>query len=153
MDYSINKQMTCQQTRHLVDAYILNDPSLTIEDCKGIEFHLQNCPKCTQEYEKAGLVMNLVKKYWSGKTENQLIIKKTEQPVERRMTAKEGWKDLLQRCPDLAVVVKHQKRQRLLYRVSAVAACLIIGCLSFWRFRVTQNRKLLLLQNLLSGLN
>lgn len=87
MDYSINKQMTCQQARNLVDAYILNDPCLTIEDCKSIESHLQNCPKCAQEYERAGLVINLVKKYWSGKTENRLIIERTEQPIEHRMMA------------------------------------------------------------------
>ena len=136
MDYSINKPMTCQQAQHLVDAYILNDPSLMIEDRKNIESHLQNCPKCAQEYEKAGLVMNLVKKYWSGKTENQLIIERTNKPIEHRMTAKEGWKDLLQRCPDLAVTVKYQKRQRLLQRVSAVAACLVIGVSIFLAFSI-----------------
>ena len=128
--------MTCQQARHLVDAYILNDPSLTIENHKGIESHLLNCPKCAQEYEKAKWVMNLVKKHWSGKTENQLVIERTEQPIERRMTAKEGWKDLLQRCPDLAVTVKHQKRQRLLHRVSAVAACFVVGVSIFLTFSI-----------------
>jgi len=134
MAYSRNKQMTCQQARHLVDAYILNDPSLTTEDRKSIESHLQNCPKCAQEYEKAGLVMNLVKKYWSGESENQLFVECTEQSTERRMTAKEGWKDLCRCCPDLAVTVKYQKRQQLLHRVSAVAACLIIGVSLFLAF-------------------
>jgi len=45
--------MTCQQALYLVDAYILNDPSLTVEDRKIIESHLQNCSRCAQEYEKA----------------------------------------------------------------------------------------------------
>jgi hypothetical protein len=62
--------------------------TLTIADCKGIEAYSQDCPKCAQEYEKAGLVMNLVREYWSGRTENQLIIKRTEQP--RTNAAKEN---------------------------------------------------------------
>jgi hypothetical protein len=114
----------------------LNDPCLTIKDRKSIESHLQNCPKCVQEYKKAGVVMSLVKKYWSEKTENQFIIERTDQPIEHRMTAKEGWKDLLQRCPDLAVAVRHQKHQRLLHRVSAVAACLVIGVSIFLAFSI-----------------
>ncbi len=86
--------------------------------------------------------MNLVKKYWSGKTENQLIIERTDQPIKHRMTAKEGWKDLLRRCPDLAVTVKHQKRQRLLHRVSAVAACLVIGVSIFLAFSIYSKPKI-----------
>jgi len=142
MAYSINKRMTCQQAQHLVDTYILNDPSLTVENRKGIEAHMQNCLKCAQEYEKAGLVMNLVKKYWSGKTENQLIIERTDQPIECRMTAKEGWKDLLRRYPDLALTVKNQKRQRLLHRISAVAACFIIGTSIFLTFSIYSKTKI-----------
>ena len=87
MAYSINKQMTCQQALNQVDAYILNDPSLTIEYHRGIEAHLQNCLKCVQKYERVGLVMNLVKKYWSGKTENHPIIESTGQLIEHQMTA------------------------------------------------------------------
>jgi hypothetical protein len=127
MTYSTNKRITCQQAQYQLDARILSDPSLTIKDRKSIGSHLQNCPKCVQKCEKAGLVMNLVKKNWPGKTENQLIIERTERAIEHRMTAKEGLKDLLRQCPDHAVTVKHQKLQRLLQRVNAVAACLIIG--------------------------
>ncbi|MHC5060286.1 MAG: FecR domain-containing protein [Planctomycetota bacterium] len=134
MDNSINKQMTCQQALHLVDAYILNDPSLMIEDRKSIESHLQNCPKCAQEYEKAGLIMNLVKKYWSEKSGNHLVVESTEQPTERRMTAKEGWKDLCRRCPDLAENTEKPRSSQLFVRISAVAACLVIGILTWMVF-------------------
>jgi len=65
----------------------LNDSSLKFEEHKSIEVHLKNCPKCAQEYENAGLLMNLVKKYWPGKTENKLVIERTVRPMEHWMTA------------------------------------------------------------------
>jgi len=115
-----------------MDVYIADDSCMTIQKRQAFESHCQNCHKCAREYEESKFIIAVVRKYWPIGENALVLMKKSNQTATSRMTVEQGWQDLARRCPDLAQLVKHRKRLRLFYRVSAVAACLVIGVL-VWR--------------------
>jgi len=140
MQYSQNKLMTCYQAQLTMALYMENDPCLTTERCQAFEIHLQNCSECAKEYEESKFVIRLVKQSVSKDT--FAIVESEKQPTKHRITFEESWDNLLHRYPDLAITAKHQKHQRLLHRVSAVAACLVIGASIFLAFSIYSKPKI-----------
>ena len=129
--------MTCEQAHLLMVPMWANDTSITEQEKNAFESHITMCPVCRSEYEETCRLMPIVKEHWGSISEDTLeLIEKAGQSYKPKMTVEEGWKDLLRRCPDLAVTVKLQKRQQLLHRLSAVAACLVIGVSIFLTFSI-----------------
>ncbi len=128
--------MNCEKVQFLMALYIADDPDLTDKQRIAFEEHLQKCQKCTEEYQESKFIIDLAKEHWQISDDALALIEKAGKSDEPRMTVDEGWQDLLRRCPDLAQRVKRRKCLQLFRRISAVAACLVIGILTWITFSV-----------------
>ncbi len=118
---------------------------ITDEEKQSFESHLTVCQACIKEYEETKRLMSLVKKHWvSVSTETRQLLEQAGYEVleqkhvsnnhSRPMTVEEGWQDLCKRCSDLAETTEKSKSLQLFLRIGAVAACLIIGILTWMEF-------------------
>ncbi len=125
-------KMTCQEAQLLIVPVWANDTGVTEQESNAFEAHITVCPACRSEYEETGQLMPVVKEHWGPISEDTLeLMEKAGQSYKPRMTAEEGWKDLCRRCPDLAESTEKPKSSQLFLRIGAVAACLVIGVLSW----------------------
>jgi hypothetical protein len=126
--------MNCKETRFVMDLYITGDSDLTTREHVDFEKHLQNCQNCAVEYNESKCVIQLLKQHCQISNDTLALIRNTNKFCKLNMTAEEGWQNLLRRCPDLARNTKQQKSFPLILRISAVAACLVIGVISWFGF-------------------
>lgn len=126
--------MTCKQAQLTMALYMENDPCLTEQRREAFEKHLENCPKCVKEYQESKYVIGLVKQHWEVSEDTIDLIIEAGKSYKPKMTVEEGWKDLCRRCPDLAENTEKPKSLQLFLRVGAVAACLVIGILTWMVF-------------------
>jgi len=128
-----DKPMTCKQAGLAMALHIANDPDMPEKRHLAFERHLENCPKCTKEYKESKFIIELVKQHWKVSEETLELIEKAGRNYKPKMTVEEGWQDLCQRCPDLAESSKPKSIQLFLH-ISAAAACLVIGVLTWLVF-------------------
>jgi hypothetical protein len=123
--------MNCKQAQLLMALFIANDPDLTGQQYTDFQEHLKRCPECAREYEESKFAIELAKQYWPISNETATAIEKASRNYEPKMTVEEGWKNLCGRCPELAENTKKPKSLRLFVRIGAVAACLVMGVLTW----------------------
>ena len=116
--------------------FIADDPDLTDKQHLDFQEHLQNCPECAKEYEESKFVIELAKEHWQISDDTLALIEKAGKSYKPKMTVEEGWQDLLRRCPDLAASVRKQKSFQLILRAGTVAACLVVGILTWMVFSI-----------------
>lgn len=126
--------MNCKQAQFLMALFIANDPDLTVQQHTEFQAHLKSCPECAREYEESKIAIELAKQYWPINDETAVLIEKAGRNYKPKMTVEEGWKDLCRRCPDLAASTERPKSLQLFLRIGAVAACLVIGILTWMVF-------------------
>jgi len=131
--------MNCKQAQFLMALFIANDPDLTGQQHTDFQEHLKSCSECAKEYEESKFAIELAKQYWPITDETAAVIEKSSQNYKPKMTVEEGWKDLCRRCPDLTGGTEKPKSLQLLLRIGAVAACLVMGVLTWMVF--TNNPK------------
>lgn len=126
-----DNQLTCLQAQRLLDAYLANDPSLTSTECKALEYHLQHCHDCDDDYNHSKVVIGLIRSYW--RPAHQLF--PSAEDACSSMTATRAWQHYLRQRPKIAHSYQRQKRIRKFRRlatISAIAASIIIGILAIW---------------------
>ncbi|MHC4739941.1 MAG: FecR domain-containing protein [Planctomycetota bacterium] len=123
--------MNCKEAKLLIMPYLGNDKDITGKEHRAFEQHLQSCARCAKEYEESQSLVSLIRKYRPLIENVPALIEERHPPANLYMTVEEGWRDLCRRCPDLAEDPKRQKYLRLFYKISAAAACLLIG-ISAW---------------------
>ena len=127
--------MTCQEAQLLMVPVWANDTGVTEQESNAFEAHIAVCPACRSEYEETCRFMPVLKEHWGPINEDTLeLIEKADKSYKPRMTVEEGWKDLCRRCPDLAERTEKPKSFQLFLRISAVAACLVTGILTWMVF-------------------
>ena len=134
--------MNCKEAKLLLLPHIANDEDITVDERHGFEQHLQSCAQCVEEYEESKSLIKLVKEYWPLYEDMLSRAENPNQPTKCYMTVEEGWQDLCRRCPDLAQPAKLQKYLQLLYKVGAVAACLVIGMTTWLIFSLDSKPKI-----------
>lgn len=129
-----DKPMTCKQAGLAMALHIANDPDMPEKRRLAFAQHLESCPKCAKEYEESKFIIKLVKRHWEVSEATLELIEKAGRNYKPKMTVEEGWKDLCRRCPDLAKGAEEPKSIQLFLRIGAVAACLVIGILTWLIF-------------------
>ena len=128
-------KMTCEEAQLLMVPMWAKDTSVTEQEKNAFEAHITICLVCKSEYEETCRLMPIVKEHWGPISEDTLdLIEKAGQSYKSKMTVEEGWKDLCRRCPELAENTEKPKNHRLFLRIGAVAACLVIGILTWMVF-------------------
>jgi hypothetical protein len=136
VEYSNYNKISCHQAELLMALYMENVSDITVEERVAFYAHLRNCPQCAREYKESKLIIGLIKKFWVYENEKQIFLEGLNNPIERERVIDEGWQDILERCPDLALSWKQQKRLRLLQPVGVIAVCLAIGISIFLTFSI-----------------
>ena len=129
-----DKPMTCKQAGLTMALHIANDPDMPEKRRLVFERHLENCPKCAKEYRESKYIIELVKRHWEVSESTLELTEKAGRNYKPKMTVEEGWQDLCRRCPDLAESTEKPKSLQLFVRIGAVAACLVIGILTWLVF-------------------
>ena len=128
------KSIICEQAQRTMALYMENDPDLTEQRRRVFEKHLENCPKCAKEYQETKYIIDMVKQHWQVSEDTLELIAEAGQSYKPKMTVEEGWADLCRRCPDLAETTEKPKSLQLFLRIGAVAACFVIGVLTWMVF-------------------
>ncbi len=137
--------MTCEEAQLLMVPMWAKMPGIANEEKMAFNVHLIICPTCTKEYDETKELISLVKKHWgSVSTETQQLLEKAGYKVleqkyistnhSQPMTVEEGRKGLCRRCTDLAENTNKSKKLGLFFHIGAVAACLVIGVLTWMIF-------------------
>ncbi|MHC4397913.1 MAG: FecR domain-containing protein [Planctomycetota bacterium] len=137
--------ISCEEAQLLMVPIWAGTLGIADEEKQSFESHLTVCQACVKEYEETKRLMSFVKKHWGPvSTETRQLLEHAGYKVveqnhvstrrKRPMTVEEGWKDLCRRCPDLAESTEKPKSLQLFLRIGAVAACLVIGVLSWMVF-------------------
>lgn len=128
-------KITCEEAQLLMVPIWAKDTGVTEQENNAFEAHITVCLACRSEYEEACRLMPIVKEHWGPISEDTLeLIEKAGQSYRPKMTVEEGWKDLGRRCPDLAESTEKSKSSQLFGRIGAVAACLVLGVLTWMIF-------------------
>ncbi len=112
----------CEKARHLMALHVADDPSLTAQERKALETHLEICPHCANEYEETKKIMIIVKKYWGPVSEETLRLFREAGLAMGGMTVEQGWEDLKCRIPELAWPERRQKILQFSRRLGTAAA-------------------------------
>ncbi|MHC4159904.1 MAG: FecR family protein, partial [Planctomycetota bacterium] len=135
-------KMTCEEAQLLMVPMWAKMLGITSKEKMAFNVHVIVCPACSKEYKETKELMPLVKKHWGPVSieTRQLLERAGHKVLEQKhistnrsqpMTVEEGWKDLCRRCPDLA---EKPKSLQLFLRIGAVAACLVVGILTWMVF-------------------
>jgi len=145
-----DRPMTCKQAGLTMALHIANDPDMPEGRRLAFEQHLENCPKCAKEYRESKYIIELVKQHWEVSEATLELIEKASRNYKPKMTVEEGWKDLCRRCPDLLESTEKSPRSlQFFLRIGAVAACLVIGVLT-WMVFSNYSKQQTLPQNIVS---
>ena len=145
--------MSCESAQLLMIPMWAGTLGTTDEEKHSFEAHLIVCQACAEEYEETKRLMSFVKKHWGPiSTETQQLLEHAGYKVveqnhvsthhKRPMTVEEGWQDLCKHYPDLAESTKKPKSLQLFLRMGAVAACLVIGVLTWMAFSIYSESKI-----------
>ncbi|NIT55631.1 MAG: hypothetical protein GWN00_05145 [Aliifodinibius sp.] len=140
-------EMIYEEARLLNIPMWVNYPGVTDKESEAFQARLLTCSTCAEEYEETKEIVSLVRDHWGSisketlnllgqdKRSNQL---QNQRSLSRRhaVTVEEGWEDLKRRIPELAQLEKSWRHLQLLRRVSAVAACLVIGVFIWMAFPI-----------------
>jgi len=130
-----SRRVACEEARLLMVPIWAKDTSVTEQEKNTFEAHITMCLACRSEYEETCQIMSIVKEHWGPTSEDTLeLIEKAGQSYTPKMTVEEGWEDLCRRCPGLAETTERPKSLQLFLRIGAVAACLVIGILTWMIF-------------------
>jgi len=143
--------MTCEEAQLLMVPMWAKMPGISSEEKMAFNVHVIVCPACSKEYAETKKLMSSVKQHWGSiSTETRQLLEKSgykvlEQKTDRDqpMTIKDGWKDLCRRCPDLAENTQKPRSFQFFLRIGAVAACLVIGVLTWMVFQNYSKPKVL----------
>jgi len=137
-------KMTCDEAQLLMIPMWAKMPGIANKEKMAFNTHLIICSTCSKEYEETKKLMSLVKAHWGAvSTETRQLLEKASYEVLKQKhistnhkptTTEKGWKDLCWRCPDLAEGTKKPKSLQLFMRIGAIAACLVIGVLTWMVF-------------------
>jgi hypothetical protein len=163
--------MDCKQAEVLLSPYILGDLNDDPQRCRELQAHLRYCQDCAEMYEGFQEVIKFVRNHKAEfaqafknvrarerkgivnvsklmSNEPATTIEKSSRNYKPKMTVEDGDKDLCRRCPELAESTNKPKNLQLFHRIGAVAACLVIGVLTWMVF--TNHSKQTLSQNIVS---
>lgn len=163
--------MDCRQAQMLLAPHILGDLDNDPQRCKGLHAHLLCCTDCAETYQSFQEVIRFV---WNHKAEfaqafknvrdrerkgivlarsisNEpaASIKESSRDYKSKITVEENWKDLCKCCPELAENTEKPKSLQLFLHVGAIAACLVMGVLTWMVFK-NHSKQQALSQNIVS---
>jgi ferric-dicitrate binding protein FerR (iron transport regulator) len=142
-----SSNMTCEEVQLLVVPMWANMSGIADKEKEAFNAHILVCSACAEEYEETKELMSLVKAHWGTISDDtQKLLednryevgdkKQVSLPRTHKMTVEEGWQNLLRRCPGLAEAAERGRQLRWIKRISAIAACLIVGILAYLAFSV-----------------
>ncbi|MFC1676515.1 FecR domain-containing protein [Planctomycetota bacterium] len=127
--------MNCKEAKILSIAHIMGDLDPDSEQYRHLESHLASCQVCAEEYKSSEWAIEFVEQH---KTEFAGAFEAIDrEKVAEQEEIQHSWKCLEARLDELEAQQRQEKQvkfHRLLVRVSAVAACLVIGASLFLVF-------------------
>ena len=130
--------MNCEEAKILSIAHILGDLDPDSEQYRQLESHLASCRICAEEYKSSEWTIKFIEQH------KAIFAEVLKTPEEEKAAEQEeierSWERIEARLEKIEVQEKeeekHTKFRSLLVRVSAVAACLIIGVFIWMMFSI-----------------
>jgi ferric-dicitrate binding protein FerR (iron transport regulator) len=125
MEYSTDNQVTCHEAQLLISPYVEGDPSLTVGVREAFEAHLLKCRQCGAEYQEARRIIAFMDENKAAFAEALDAVE-----VEEQVDVERSWGRLEAKIKGIEAEKENRKQiklSRLLWKVSAAAACLVIG--------------------------
>lgn len=137
--------MNCEEAKILSIAHILGDLDPGSEQYRQLESHLASCGFCTEEYKSSKWAIRFIEQH------KTIFAEVLRTPEEKKAAEQEeierSWKCIVARLDEFEAQLRKEKQakfHRLLVRVSAVAACLVIGISTFLVFSIYSKLKIVL---------
>lgn len=135
--------MDCRKAHILFAAHIMGDSELGQEQYHQLEAHLLSCQTCRQEYEIRKQMLAFIEQH-------KAIFAEAFKTLEEKNAAEQeeiehSWKRIEARLDEFEAQERKEKQatlRRLVVRVSAVAACLVIGISVFLVFSIYSKQKI-----------
>ena len=127
--------MSCGDARRLLQRMAVDDPTITGAEADALALHVSLCGNCQKAfYECVGMNQD------GSFTAADAAYHSQIEPL--LISAEEGWRGVLQRCPDLAVAQRREMRRqrarwirRRVGELATIAACLAFALASGWWLR------------------
>ena len=135
--------MNCEEAKILSIAHILGDLDPGSEQCRQFESHLAFCQVCAEEYKSSKWAIRFIEEH---KAEFAVAF----EAIDREKAAEQeeierSWKRIEARLDELDVQKRKEKQakfHRLVVRVSAVAACFVVGISTFLTYSIYSKQKI-----------
>lgn len=133
--------MDCKEAQILFAPHIMGD----LELYSQLEAHLLSCQACRERYEIRNQTIAFIEQH------KAIFAEALRTPEEKKAAEKEeielSWKRIEARLDELEAQErkeKHAKFHRLVVRVSAIAACLVVGISTFLTYSIYSKPKIAL---------
>ena len=129
--------MNCEEVKVLSIAGILGDLDPDSEQYHRLESHLTFCQACAEEYKSSEWAIRFIEQHNAVFAE--VLRTPEEKKVAEQKEVKRSWERIEARLDELEAQEREEKQakfRRLLVRLSAAAACLIIGISIFLVFSI-----------------
>lgn len=136
--------MDCKEAQILLAPHIMGD--LVDDDsrrCRELDNHLLSCRACAEEYKEIKETIKFIEQHKSIFAE--ALMTPEEKEVAEQEEIERSWRRIEARLDELKTQERQEKQvkfRRVLVRVSAVAACLVVGVLTWVTFSVYSKQKI-----------
>jgi ferric-dicitrate binding protein FerR (iron transport regulator) len=131
--------MGCREVGSYLPLFVLGGRGMTMDECRAVKNHLQSCSRCANVYKENSFVVNLLQSQKDCFIEKGVLSRIDPEVDDIEPTIEESFKELQDKLQRTKARIRRNKRNRRLKVVlkssTAVAACLVIGVLTWMVFQ------------------
>lgn len=135
--------MECKEAQIISIGHIMGDLEFSFEQYQELEAHLASCQVCAEEYESSKWAIKYIEEHKAEFAE--ALRTPEEKKAAEQEEIERSWKRMEAELDKLEAQERKEKQakiRRVFVRVSAVAACLVIGILTWITFSIHSTPKI-----------